>query len=166
MQNNEDILGLRRSLRTGGPEKVVAAGVLSEWINLSEVRIHRLGRDGVLPRTPEKKFPLKPSIRAYAEYLRKGQIGRASTNPDLNAEKLRLAREQADKLAIANAATRGEMVALSDVEREWIALAIDLRARLLAVSPRVASALGLDRAIAARIDSELRDCLEGIADDD
>ncbi len=49
--------------------------------------------------------------------------------------------------------------------REWRGLAVDLRARLLAVPPRITSALGLDRDTSARLDRELRASLEDIADE-
>jgi hypothetical protein len=42
-----------------------------------------------------------------------------AANPELNAERIRLARANTEKVEAANARARGEFAALSDVEREW-----------------------------------------------
>lgn len=144
-------------------DPLLSSDQLAAWLGLKRSRVTALARQGVLPRVGQQ-YPHRACILAYCEHIRAGAVGRKA-DPDLAAEKLRLAREQADKLAIANAKARDDLVSLAEVEREWTCLATDLRARLLAIGPRVASAAGLDRATAARIDAELRDALEGIADD-
>lgn len=47
------------------PETVTAAE-LGEWLGLTANRVHSLGRDGVLPRTPDKTYPLRASVAAIA----------------------------------------------------------------------------------------------------
>jgi phage terminase Nu1 subunit (DNA packaging protein) len=52
---------------------------------------------------------------------------------DLNAERARLAKEQADKTAIENATARGELLPVADVRRTYETLFTSLRDRVLAV---------------------------------
>lgn len=146
------------------PETVDAAD-LADLLGITANRVNALSRDGVIPKSGRGKFPLPESVRAYLEWTKANPAGRRVSDPDLADEKKRLAKEQADKIALANAITREELVLVEEVRREWRGLALDLRARLLAIGPRVAAALGLDRTVAASLDSELRAALEDIADD-
>lgn len=145
------------------PEAVTAAE-LGVWLGLSPNRVHALGRDGVLPRTADKTYPLRASVRAYADHARQLAKGKAS-DADLAAEKVRLAREQADKIAFANARARGELLDSREVATAWRGVVVDLRAAMLAVPSRVAARLGLDRKTTAALDREVRDAMETIADD-
>jgi phage terminase Nu1 subunit (DNA packaging protein) len=87
------------------------------------------------------------------------------SDPELNAEKIRLNRELADKAAILNAKARGELVPVESVRAEWSRTITDLRAALLAVPSRVASRVCLDRSTTAALDAELRAAMEAIATD-
>lgn len=145
------------------PESVDAAE-LADWLGLTPNRVHALGRDGVLPRVDGTRYQLRPAIRAYAEHCRSLAKGKAA-DAELAAEKLRLARESADKIAIANTRARGELVAVSDVAKAWGEIVTDLRAAVLAIPSRVAGRAGLDRRATAALDAELRAALEAIADD-
>lgn len=143
----------------------VTAAQLGEWLGVSVATVHRLAREGVLARDPAGRFDLQPAVATYCAHLRDGARGRLAANPDLNAEKVRLAREQADKIAFANARARGELLDAREVATAWRSVVVDLRAALLAVPSRVASRRGLDRATTAALDSEIREALEAIADD-
>jgi len=141
---------------------------LAALLGISDSRINQLGKDGHLPRTTVggiHRYPFPAAAHAYVAYCKSNPVGRRIANPDLADQKHRLAKEQADKIALANAITRAELVPVSDVSREWRSVAMDLRARLLAIGPRVASTLGLDRATTANLDTELRAALEDVADD-
>ncbi len=122
----------------------VTAVELGEWLGLSPNRIHALGRDGVLPRVDDMRYPLQTSVAAYCEHCRSLAKGKA-TDKELAEEKIGLAREQADKIALQNAAARGEFLDSRAVASEWRSIVTDLRAALLAVPSRVASELGFDR---------------------
>lgn len=147
------------------PETVTAAD-LSEWLNLSPARIHALAREGVIPRT-DGRFDLQAAVRAYVERLRAGQKGRQSTNPDLNAERLRLARANAEKIELANAKTRAALVPVPEVEAAWASVLRDVRAAMLAIPARVQQRLGhLTAHDVQSIDREVRDALEEASHDD
>ena len=145
-------------------EDMVNAPTLAKWLGLTPNHVSALARDGVLPRTPSKLFPLRRAVQAYCDHARAGSVGRRA-DAELAAEKLRLARENADKVSIQNAKARGELIASADVARAWGEVATDLRAAVLAIPSRVAGQVGLDRAAAAALDSEIRAALEAIADE-
>jgi phage terminase Nu1 subunit (DNA packaging protein) len=144
--------------------ETLTAAELGEWLGLTPNRVHALGRDGVLPRVDDKRYPLQASVMAYCEHCRSLAKGKA-TDKELAEEKVRLAREQADKIALQNAAARGEFLDSRSVANEWRSIVTDLRAALLAVPSRVASELGFDRKETAALDSEIRAAMEAIADD-
>lgn len=147
------------------PAPTVTAAELSEWLNLSPARIHALAREGVIPREGGR-FDLRPAIRAYVEHLRAGQKGRQSTDPELNAQKLRLAKANARKIELHNMRAEGTMVEAADVEREWAAILRDLRAAFLALPSRAASTLGhLTPHDLSALDAEVRDILRELAND-
>ena len=145
------------------PEPVTAAE-LAEWLGLSANRVGALARQGILPRAEDSRYPLRPSILAYCRWVREAAESRRGGEA-LAAEKLRVARESADKLAIQNARAKGELIRADDVARAWGEVVTDLRAAILAVPARVAGRAGLDRAAAAALDDEIRTALEAIADD-
>lgn len=145
--------------------QTVSAAELADWLGLTPNRVHALARDGVLPRGGGKLFPLRDAIRAYCEHARAGAMGRRA-DTELAAEKLRLARETADKVALQNAVARGDMLDARDVANEWRRIVTDLRAGVLAIPSRVAARLAFDRTATAALDAEIRDAMEAIADDD
>lgn len=145
--------------------KTIDAGALAGLLGLTANRVNALARDGAIPKTGRGQFALPDSVRAYVAWARKNPSGRPPAGGAMNEERIRLTAAQADRAELQAARDRGELVPLEEVRREWAALAVDLRARLLAVGPRVATTLALDRAAAARLDEELRAALEDIADD-
>lgn len=139
--------------------ETVTAGELAEWLGLTPNRVSALAREGVIPRDADKRYPLRASIRAYCEHARAGATGRRA-DTELAAEKLRLAREQADKIAFANARARGELIAAGEVERAWAGVLRDVRAAFLSMPSRAASKLGhLTPPDLAALDAEVRDVL-------
>lgn len=144
------------------PEEQVSAEELAEWLGLTPNRVSALAREGVIPRDADKRFPLRASIRSYCAHARAGATGRRA-DTELAAEKLRLAREQADKIAFANAHARAELLDAREVATAWRGVVVDLRAALLAVPGRVATRLGMSREEAVALDSEIRTAMEALA---
>ena len=144
----------------------VSAATLGELLGITGNRVNALGRDGVLPRVQRGgvfAYTLPDAVVAYVDWARDNPRGRRVKDPALADEKHRLAKEQADKIALQNARARGDLLEASAVRAEWLTVAADLRARLFAVRARIAVRLGLDRATAAALDSELRKALSEIA---
>ena len=152
----------------GGPpperSDTVNAATVGEWIGLTANRVNALARDGRLPREADGSFVLKDTVHAYCEFSRSTARGRPVADPDLSDAKLKLAREQADKLAIANAKARGDLLDAGRVANEWARVLTDVRAGVLAIPQRVAAECGLDRAATAAIDAQVRAALERVAE--
>lgn len=147
------------------PDDLATSAELGEWLGLTSSRVNQLARDSILPRVDAPggfAFPLKQSVQAYAEHLRNRSV--RSTDPRLADEKLRVAAGQADKLDIQNQKSLGELIPAAAVRAEWLSVAADLRARLLAVPSRVAAKLSLDRPATAALDVELRRAMEALSE--
>ena len=144
-----------------------SAEEVGAWLGISGTQVHRLARQGVIPRTDDERFDLRAAILAYAAHLRDAQRGRTTTDPELNAEKLRLARANAEKIELANAKVRGALVPVAEVESAWAAVLRDVRAAMLAIPARVQQRLGhLTPHDVQMIDREVRDALEEASRDD
>lgn len=150
------------------PEPLVTTTELAEFLGTTPARISALATAGILPRDDLKRFPLAPATRAYIAHVRaKPSTSTLAANPELNREKVRLARANAEKAEAANARARGELAALSDVEREWAGILRDVRAALLALPSRAAARLGhLTPQEVAILDREVRAVLEELASHD
>ena len=148
---------------TNLPEAVDAA-TLADLLGITPNRLNALARDGHVPKSGRGRFPIPEATRVYVAWCRANPSGRRVANPDHADAKSRLTTAQAELAEAKLARERGELLPAADVRAEWTALATDLRARLLAIPPRVASALGLDRDAAGRLDAEMRAALEDVAD--
>ena len=88
----------------------------------------------------------------------------ATSAPAVPSERDRLAREQADAVALKNARLRGELVPAAEVEKAWSDILRRVRSKVLAVPARVRQMnphlTGRD---VAAIDAELRRALEDLA---
>lgn len=144
---------------------------MAQLLGITANRVRTLARDGMLHRPVRGRYDVRASLKTYIGDLRDkaSRLGYAGGKhlgkSDLEAEKLRLARQQADKIEIQNAAARGELVKASDVERAWAAVLRDVRAAMLAVPSRCGATLPhLTAHDIAELDREIRSALEGLAD--
>ncbi|WP_372838286.1 hypothetical protein [Phaeovulum sp.] len=172
LENIDEIEMAEIAALVGDPEDpsetddMVNAATLADWLGLTPNHVSALAREGILPRTPAKLFPLRRAIRAYCGHARTGSVGR-KVDAELAAEKLRAARATAEKLEIANAKARGEIIAAAEVERAWADVLRGLRAGFLSLPSRAAAKLGhLTPHDLAALDAEVRDVLMEIAADD
>lgn len=136
-------------------------------LSLSMVRTK--AAEGVFIRTRKGRYDVQKSVQNYVGRLREvaSRVGKTTSggSSDLNAEKLRLLKAQAQKAELHNRLAAGEMVAVADVRAEWVTVATDLRSQILAIPPRVAARVGLDRNAAVILEEEIRIALEGIHDE-
>lgn len=160
--NLDDLLDLDSGVPIPG---TMTEAELAAFLGIVTSRIRTLHREGVMVKAGRGRFDVRASLAAYLSRLRDGAVkGGGQVPDDLKAEKLRLARQQADKLELANAAARGELVRNAAVEREWANVLRDVRSTMLAVPSRVGSKLAhLTAHDVAEIDSEIKAALEGLA---
>lgn len=159
-----DELGLEgeRVHRIGGKD-------LCDLLALSSGALTDLKKRGIAVHLGHDAYDLAATVRAYVQHLRGIASGRGGEEQALNltAERARLAREQADSVALKNAALRGDLVSAADVTRTWADVLRQVRAGVLAVPSRVRAALPqLTAADVAVLDAEIRATLEGLAHGD
>lgn len=102
--------------------------------------------------------------KSFVKGATAGKTGRAAL--DLTAERTRLARLQADRLAMENDLRRGDLVEVSAVRERWDAVAGIVKRRLLAISSKLAPRLlGLRSPAEVKtiIDSEVYAALEELS---
>lgn len=143
----------------------VPTAVIAAAFDVSTRRIAQLADDGVVVRAGRGRFDLIASTANYCRRLREVASGRGENAPDLTAERTRLAKEQADRIAIENEAKRGKTLDAEEAELRWADEIVKLRARLLAIPGQVALALPhLTKHELSEIDRVLRDAMTSIAD--
>ena len=142
---------------------VVASETAAKLLMMSERHLRRLVADGWVTKTADDKYTVVGCVQGYIRYLkdeaRRGNQTDAKTY--VSEVRARLAQEQADNMALKNAALRAEMVSVADVEMTWGTMVRDLRAGVLAIASRVASRLNhLSKDDVLVIDDEIRDALK------
>ncbi len=144
---------------------------MADFLGVSTDVVADLGRQGILARhkPPGWKntygYDLRESVRAYVGHLRikANAKARPTTAPELAAAKLAFTEAQARKVELQNDKAAGRLIPADQVRANWLATASDLRNRLLAVAPRVAATLSLDRPTAAALDREIRAAMADLA---
>ena len=139
---------------------------LMQALNVTERRIGELVKEG-MPKDARGQYDLGKCMLWYIRYLQAALKRRnGSEIPDDQGrteqrERLRLLSAEAELKELELARERGELMALPDLEKMMTDLVITTKARILAVSPRVAAQLvGQDRlAIEAELDKELKSAL-------
>jgi terminase small subunit / prophage DNA-packing protein len=121
----------------------VSAGVLARWLGVTEKTVRELARCGVVERAGRGLYKLEQSVRSYCEHVRRtaSQRGGEARLEAIRAARLRVAQEQADKLALANAVRRGELLDAGEVERGWSDVVRNVRDGMLAVPSRCGARL-------------------------
>lgn len=121
----------------------VTAEMLADWLGISAVAVRDLGRRGVVIKTGRNAFALQESIRRVLAHYRDlaSDKGNPASLAEIRAQRIRLAKASADHQEIKNAAARGELVPVAEVEREWSGVLRTVRAGMLAVPSRAAQRL-------------------------
>jgi len=161
----EDLLGGTVSQPVDIWPETAATAEIADLLGVSLRTIGELTQKGILPKAARGRYPVRDAVRAYAAHLREQAAGRTGSTT-LTAERIRVATAQAEKLELANAVARGEMVPSRQIHTEWAGILRDVRACLLAVSSRCGASLPhLTTHDVATIDTEIRVALEALADE-
>lgn len=83
-----------------------------------------------------------------------------------NDDELRLTRARADKVELEVAAKKGELIPLREVEREWVAMTLSFRNKMLAIPTAMATLLAdMDKPaeIAATLKRVIDEALEELS---
>jgi phage terminase Nu1 subunit (DNA packaging protein) len=148
------------------PDVTISQQDLAVLLDLTPRRIRQLATAGVIPKTGLGKHPLRDSVRAYCRHVREIAAGRGGEDEQLtlSRERARHAAESANKIALQNAQTRGEVISVDDVIRLWSDTLALVRGRILSL----ATDIGMELPILSRhdiltIDGLLRSCLEDLS---
>lgn len=96
-----------------GKQPTISTKHLSRLFNLTGARISQLTQEKVLTKAARGRYPLYDSVQSYISYLQTRKVNQwdGDENPsDIKKEQLRRTKEEADKLELQNAKTRGELV--------------------------------------------------------
>ncbi len=141
------------------PIEALDAEHLGDLLGVSGRTVRDLAKRGILSKSGNG-FPARESARAYCAHLRAQAAGRGGS-VNLTQERVRVAREQADSLALKNAIARGEMLSAREVERAWSSVLRDVRSAMLALPSRIQQRLPhLSKDDVSGIDLEVRAALE------
>lgn len=142
----------------------VRALELADWLGVSERAVAEYAHRGIITRSGRGVFPLKESVRAVCHHFREAASARGGGTATLTAQRERIARGQADKLEMQNAATRREMLPAKLVADEWASILRLVRSRMLVTPRRIQQQLGhLTAHDLDIIDREIRSGLEEAA---
>lgn len=150
------------------PHETVPASTMALWLDMSERSVREHAAQGHLVRGG-RGYDLQASVRAFVGHLRTVAAGRGGEDhsANLTAERARLAKEQADAIAMKNEAARGNLLDAGETERVWTAHVIAVRNRILAVPARLRMSHGyLDPLAYRALDRELRDALTALGHGD
>lgn len=140
---------------------------LARVLNVTSRRIQQLAKEGVIPRQKGEirgKYPLGASISAYIANLQR-QVGGGDDGEALTFERARLAREQADKIAMQNAVSRKDLAPVS--------LIVETNARIAAQAADILDGVGLalkrsipgiDSRVVKVVEAEIRKVRSLVAD--
>lgn len=114
------------------------AKTIAKILNLTERRVQQLAKDGVIPKAERGKYDLVGSVRGYVKYLQDRALGNEATPTDLQTEKWRLIKAQADEKELQVEQLRGSLILRTEVLEYWQSMLASMRARLLSIPSRSA----------------------------
>lgn len=149
---------------------IVNVGKVAKALNLTPQRVQQLANEG-LPKEDRGKYDLGKCMLWYIRYLQAALEKKAV--PMANGvyagereERTRLLRAEAELKEIELAKQRGQFVAIADVEAEYSNLVHAVRARIMAIPPRLAAEIVGETSrvmVQAKIESELKAALRLLA---
>lgn len=142
---------------------VITADQLGALLGVSGRVVRELAQRQIISRASKGVYPTHASVAAYCAHLREQAAGR-SGSVSLTSERVRVTTAQAEKLEMANAAARGELIPAREVTATWASILRDVRSAMLAVPNRCGSLLPhLTPHDVATLDGEVRNALEALS---
>lgn len=111
--------------------------VMAYLLDITPRRLNQLQDEGVIKPIKRGTWELVDTLHGYIRFLRDGQKS-PNGSPDVRAERARLIKEQADKVAMENEHMRANSIPAEVVKDVWGGIISAARARLLALPSRLA----------------------------
>lgn len=121
-----------------------------QLFGLSARRVQQLANEGIIVKAGRGQYRLLASVRGYVTFLQERVSGDRKAD-GWRDERARLAREQADRIALENAVSRGRLIQSDQVENVLSAAMAALSADLDGLPGRMATTVaGIDDPAIAR----------------
>ena len=116
-----------------------------DFAGISSVTFQALKKRGVIKAEKRGGYNVKKCVQSI---IRDGQLARGghgdhASSVALSNERAALAREQREAVALRNAISRGELIAVGDVKAEFSSRIAVCREHLLSIPGRIADALAM-----------------------
>lgn len=152
---------------TAAPTYPVAT--IAKLLMLSDRRVQQLTKEGVIPKAERGRYELAPAVQGYIRFLQERSLRSDSSPIDYHTEKARLTKLQADTAEIELAKARGDVAAISQIEKNLAGLFAEVRTNIRNVPDRVVSSLIAmtdEREFKARLLREIDLVLDALAESD
>lgn len=107
-------------------------------LDMSPQRVRDLLKQGVLTRGHgQDSLDIDECRKNYIRYLRMRSKGLQNNSGDLNEEKTRLTKLQADKAELEVREMEQSLVSVEKITEEWVGYAANVRSKLLALPSKV-----------------------------
>ena len=143
------------------------AKFMANFLEISDRRLQQLAKEGVIPKARHNQYDFIAVTQAILRYHRKRNEEQSVEKIDINKQKARFLKTQADKAELEYKALEGRLVKIEDVQNEWQNLIHNCRAKLLSLPSSFASiALSFktraefEKALTARIKQALNELSE------
>lgn len=121
----------------------VSVALLAKLFDLTPRRVQQLAKDGVIPKPQRGQYSLPGAVHGYVKFLRERLEEKQANDlnavtPELQGQRQRKARLEADLLELQLAQARRETCTVAEFDATLLAIAERLNARLDAFPSRVA----------------------------
>ena len=120
-------------------KKWVTQAALAEDLEVSLTLVRDLTQKNVLTRVTGRGYDLRQARLDYIAHLREMAAGRYSGELNLQEERARLAKEQADAKEMENMIERGELVYIDHIVKRFEKQLIKCKTKLLAAPTKIAA---------------------------
>jgi phage terminase Nu1 subunit (DNA packaging protein) len=142
---------------------------VAEHLDLTSKRMHELFNENILIKTGKSGGQDKDDCRVrYIRYLRSLSKGKNTSSGDLNEERTRLTKAQADRAELELQEKEGELISTDLIKTIWSDYVANVRSKLLALPSKLGH---LTQAADTYAEAEgiikeaIYECLEELSDD-
>lgn len=111
---------------------------ISRLLDLTPQRVGQLVKEGIIPKAERGRYELVPVVQSYIRYLRDRAVKGDVHGDDYSAHRTRLIKARADLTEMEKAQVLGELIPANDVEKAWVDVLTNCRAKLLAIPTKTA----------------------------
>ena len=142
---------------------------VAEHLDLSSVRVHDLFNENILIKSGKSGGQDVDDCRVrYIRYLRSLSKGKNTSSGDLNEERTRLTKAQADRAELELQEKENELISTDLIKKIWSDYVANVRSKLLALPSKLGHLTQAAESYAeaeAIIKESIYECLEELSED-